>query len=379
MAEGNSQNSENETEWHLSASLRILLGGWRFLAACSIAGMALALAVALILKPWYIAEAIFLPPKPEVSASDPFATLLGANDASDAYLGMITSRTVADDIIDRLNLVTVYKSKLRTDARTELTRNSKFTVNKNSLIVVDVTDHDPKLAAAIANAYLDSLYRLNGVMARSASDHRRAFFEEQLAAQKAALADAEADLKVTQQHTGVVLPANQAQANLTATAQLQALIGATETRLAGLLTSATEQNPQVVEARSQLHQLQAQLASQQSTGTQLPGSLATARQLPEFVQQNLEKEREVKLRETVYDALVAQYEKARLAAADPGPQLKIVDQAVVPERKSGPPRQLMTIGGWFIGLIVGIVWLTVAPGFRRLGTELQEPQPAGKG
>ncbi len=378
MVDEKIQITDGEEDWQIAVYLRAVIGGWKTLALFSIAGLAIAVIAALVIKPWYIAEAVFLPPKPEVSTAEPFAALLGANDASDSYLGMLTSRTVADEVVDRLNLVAVYKAKLKTDARATLAKNSKFTVNKNSLISVAVTDKDPQLAAAIANAYLDSLYRLNGQMVRSASDHRRAFFEEQLETQKAALAAAEADLKATQQKTGVVLPANQAQANIAGNAQLQAEISAVETRLAGLLSGATEQNPQVVEARSQLRQLEAQLANQQSSSAQRTGGLATTRQLPELVLENLEKEREVKLRETVYNALVAQYEKARLAASDPGPQLQVVDHAIVPERKSGPPRTLIVIGGAFLGFIVGILWLLFGSSLRRLATAVPKSQLAGK-
>lgn len=378
MVDEKIQITDGEEDWQIADHLHAVVNGWRFLALCAIAGLSLAIIAALVIKPWYTAEAVFLAPKPEVSSAEPFAALLGANDASDSYLGMLTSRTVADEVVDRLNLVGVYKSKLKTDARVVLARNSKFTVNKNSLISVSVTDSDPLLAAAIANAYLESLYRLNGQMVRSASDHRRAFFEEQLATQKAALAAAEADLKATQQKTGVVLPTNQAQANLTANAQLQAQISAVQTRLAGLLSGATEQNPQVVEARSQLRQLETQLANQQSARMQHAGGLATTRQLPELVLENLEMERGVKLREAVYDALVAQYEKARLAAADPGPQLQIVDHAIVPERKSGPPRTLIVIGGLILGLVFGVAWLLLKSSLSRPAEEWHKSQPTGK-
>ena len=92
----------------------------------------------------------------------------------------------------------------------------------------------------------------------------------------------------------------------------------------------------------------------------------------------MEKEREVKLRESVYNALVGQYEKARLAASDPGPQLQVVDHAVVPERKSGPPRTLIVVGGVFLGLIFGVAWLLFGSIVLRPATALQESQPAGK-
>lgn len=371
---------DEEIEWDVRATLRKILRRKRTLFAGAVIGLLLALALALYIKPWYTAQAVFLPPKATDSASEaPVAAIFGSSNLSDSYLGMLASRTVADDVVDHLGLMQEFHVTKRVDARARLSGVSKFTVSKNSLIQVDITSGKPELAARIANAYLDALYRLNGHMVDSASDHRRDFFEAQLQQQKQALSEAEVDLKNTQVRTGLVLPVGEAQAGLNATAQLEAQIGGAETRLAGLMVSETEQNPEVIEARSQLNQLRAQLARQQSdAGRHGPASgIATNGRIPELTLEYVQKEREVRLQESVYNTLVQQYERARLSSIDPGPQLQVVDRAVEPERKSGPARTRIVLGGPVLGFFIALGYILLADPIRRFTQSLRDPAPAG--
>lgn len=360
---------------------RIERGRWLILFS-TLAGLLLGVGLALITRPWYQAEAIFLPPEtPDLGASSstsPTAALLMKQDPTDIYLGLLGSRSVADDVIDHTGLMNSFHSKLRTDARVSLAGVSKFTVSKNQLISVQVKMADPVLAAAVANAYLDALYRLNGQMVSSSSSHREAFFEEQLAEQKDVLAKAETELKTTQERIGIVSPEGEAQAGILATSQLQAQIGEAQTRLAGLRVGATEQNPQVIEARTQLAELQGLLAQvQASSGGRKPGAgIASTRELPGLSLEYARKLRELKLRESIYNGLTQQYERARLAAIDPGPQLQIVDRAIVAERKSGPSRRLYVVGGFVAGLILSLGYLLLAAPVRRLHKTYRETSAA---
>jgi len=356
--------------------------GKRLILLCSLGGLLLGLALALLTHPWYQAEAVFLPPEtPDLGTlpTSPTSALFMKQDPTDVYLGLLASRSVADDVIDHVGLMKSLHAKLRTDARASLSRLSKFTVSKNQLISVQIKMTDPVLAAAVANAYLDALYRLNGQMVSSSSSHREAFFEEQLAAEKEILAKAETDLKTTEERIGIVSPEGEAQAGLFVTSQLQAQIGEAETRLAGLKAGATEQNPQVIEARSQLGELKGLLARVQasSTARRPGGGIASTRELPGLSLEYLRKQRELKLRESVYSGLTQQYERAKLAATDPGPQLKIVDRAIVAERKSGPPRTLYTAGGLVLGFLASIGYLLLSAPVRRLSQSYRATSAPG--
>jgi uncharacterized protein involved in exopolysaccharide biosynthesis len=368
-----------EVHWNFARPVRRILNGKRILLISTAAGFFLGLILVLVWKPYYTSEAVFLPPKSDVPNSTPSSLMLfGADDKSDTYLGMLASRSVADKLIDELGLVSEFHATDRDIARSILANSSNFSLNKNTMIIVQVKARTGKLSADIANAYLDALYELNGEMVTSASAHRRMFFEQQLQEQKLALSQAEVDLKATQERTGIVLPVGEAEAGLTATAQLQAQINAAETRLAGLRVGATESNPEVVQLRTQINQLRSQLAHQQTdSAARGPGAgLTSQRRLPEFTLEYQQKQHEVKLRETVYDALVQQYEKARLSSIDPGPQLQIVDRAIAPNRKSGPPRKIILLAGIVSGFLFGLLYILTADLIRNFFAALRMPLPA---
>lgn len=381
---------DDEVEWNFTGVVRKIIRGRRILWTCTLGGLVLGILLAIVFPKWYAAEAVFLPPRASESMLPNFSSgatgagmaataLLMQQDPSDVYLGMLASRSVQDDVIDHVGLIAIYHAKTRTIARNTLKGQSKFKVNKNSLISVDVTASDPKLATKIANAYLDALYRLNGSMVASSSAHRRQFYEQQMESQKEALDKAEVALKQTEEKTGIVLPEGVAQASLRAIVDLQAAIGSEEAKLSALRMGATEDNPQVVQARAQLAELRAQLAKQQAdTAKQAHRTgLASSAVLPGLAMEIVRKMRDVKLNETLYDTLTAQYERARIESLDPGPQLQIVDRAIVPEQKAGPPRRLIVMGAIVLGFFAGLAWLLLAkPVELLIRTSLSDSVPA---
>jgi tyrosine-protein kinase Etk/Wzc len=351
-----------EIQIDLMTSLARLIHGYKIVLTCTASGILLSLLLCVILSKTYTARAVFMPPvNPDAVQA---TSLILRQDPSDLYLGMLSSRTVEDSVIDSVHLMDVYKAKLRTDARATLSSQSKFTVEKNALIAVSITTVDPKLSADIGNAYLEALYKLNGQMSASSSAHRREFFESQLAIEKEALSQAESQMQQMEEKTGTVLPEGEAQAGVSATARLQASIEDAEARLSSLLTGSTEQNPQVVELRAQIAALRSELLQQQSS-SQSGGGLPSAKKMPGVMLDYLRKSRELKERETLYESLTQQYERARLSSLDPGPQLEIVDRAVIPERKSGPPRTLIVVAGTLLGILLGILLVLLAHPLRR--------------
>jgi hypothetical protein len=67
--------------------------------------------------------------------------------------------------------------------------------------------------------------------------------------------------------------------------------------------------------------------------------------------------RRAKIRETVYELLTEQYELARMQEAKETPSVKILDPAVVPEKKSSPPRLVIMSLGAFLVFGSAVVWV----------------------
>jgi tyrosine-protein kinase Etk/Wzc len=360
-----------EVEIDLVKVLARAVRGYRTILAFTLGALVLSVAISLSLGKTYTAQAVFLPPvAPDALQA---TSLLLRQSPSDVYLGMLASRSVEDSVIDQTHLMSVYRVRLRSRMRDILAKLSVFSVEKNALVTITVTTKDPKLSADIGNAYLEALYKLNGAMSASSSSHRSEFFEEQLDQERNSLAEAEYNMQQMQEKTGMVLPQEEAQAGLTATARLQASIGEAQARLSSLLTGSTEQNPQVIQQRAQIDALREELRQQQISETSRPGTgLPSTAKLPALMLDYVRKSRELKERETLFETLTVQYEKARLASLDPGPQLEIVDPAIVPDHKSGPPRTLIVLGATFFGFVLGLLTVLLAGPFARLKRRYRE-------
>jgi uncharacterized protein involved in exopolysaccharide biosynthesis len=82
--------------------------------------------------------------------------------------------------------------------------------------------------------------------------------------------------------------------------------------------------------------------------------------LPQAGLEYLRRYRDVKYHESLYEALAKQYEAARLDEAKAAPLIQVVDKAIVPERKSWPPRLWMIIISSALALLGSSLWIMAA-------------------
>jgi len=328
--------------------------------------------VFVVMKPMFTARATFLPPQnapgsglsqiaSQLGSLGAVGALGGLKNSGDIYVGLLESRTIADSIIKQFDLQQVYKIKKLSDTEKELRARSTFISGKDTLITISVEDHDPKRATDIANSYLDALRDQNGRLALTESAQRRYFFEQQLEREKNALADAEVELKKTQEKTGLIAPSGQAQMEIDTAAQLRAQITSLQVELAAVKQGATDENPQVVRLQTQIAGLQQQLQRLQSDpAARQPGSVELSiAKVPELALEYVRKQREVKYHETLFELLAKQYENARLDESRDAQVLQVVDRATIPDRKSGPHRLLLMVAAVFVGTFCGVVWVLI--------------------
>lgn len=385
------ESTSEEQEIDVLEVMTLLLRGKKTILKFTLVSVAVtAFVVYLVMKPTYTAEATFLPPQSAPgSAMSQLASQLGSLGAvgaltgglkspGDVYVGILKSRTIADDLIKRFDLQKVYKKKRISDTEKALKVRSTFSSGtKDTLITISVEDHDPKRAAVLANGYLDALYQQNGRLALTEASQRRLFFEQQLVHEKDALADAEVELKKTEEQTGLISLTGQAQVEIDTIAQVRAQISSKEIELGALKQAATEQNPEVVRLQTQIDGLEQQLqklengSEARQSGNVLP---ATAK-VPALALEYVRKQREVKYREVLFELVAKQYESARLDESREAPVLQVVDRAVVPDRKSGPPGPLILLASCLLGALVGAGWVIVKD---FLGQLQKDPARAAK-
>jgi tyrosine-protein kinase Etk/Wzc len=369
---------EMESSVDFRALFSALRKGKRAIGMVTLGAVLLSLAIAFLLPVQYTATAAFIPPGSNSNLSGASALagqlsqlsglgggLLGsAKSPGDLYVGILKSRSIAEDMVKRFRLQSVYNVRKESRAEKMLASRSSFLVGlKDSIVTVSVTDKSAERARDMANAYLEQLESKNGGLALTESSQRRLFFEQRLAREKNALADAEVNLKQSQERTRLIAPAGQTMVGIQATAELRSQIASRQVLLASLLQAGTEQNPGVLRLRSEIANLEGQVAQMENSKTGGPSGSFSSAQVPGLELEVVRRTRDVKYHETLFDIIARQYEAARLDEAHEAP-LQILDRAIVPDTKSGPPRMYIVAGGLLLGLfgsaIVVLLWPRLA-------------------
>jgi len=204
----------------------------KFVAVATVLGVILSFS----LRNTYTANAKIMPPQQNqsmltsmLSQLGPLSVLagqgLGMRTPSDLYVGMLRSRRVADALIDRFSLMSVYQDKRRSDAQHDLEERTSIVAGKDGIISISVNDRQAfwfsgarsidlsrERAANLANAYVEELEKLTKTLAVSEAGQRRAFFERETKMAMDDLAGSELALKQTQETTGLYVLDSQSRA-----------------------------------------------------------------------------------------------------------------------------------------------------------------------
>lgn len=367
---------EKQEELHLLDLLIALSTRRKFILASTLGVATLTAIVVLLLPSKYTAETLVLPPPQNSSVGSALLGQLGAGSAiasvagssfgiknpGDMYVSLFHTRTVEDSLIRRFGLMNRYHSKRMSDARLAFENHSDVTLGtKDGLIKITVTDRDPKMAADMANAYVDEFRKLSANLAITEASQRRLFFQQQLLEANENLATAEEAMKKTQQTTGVLQVDAQARSLIESAAVLRAQIAAKEVEIQSLRTSATEDNPQMVVAEQQLSALKFELARLAGSDANASSDIIVPKgNIPQAGMEYIRKLREVKYYETVFELIAKQFEVAKLDEAKQGSVVQVADIAVPPDKRSSPKRTISVVVAGLLSFVLACSWCVFA-------------------
>lgn len=360
-------------ETNLLDLLLLLAANKRTLILIPLVVAILTAAASLFMKNVYTATARILPPQQGASASLALLTQLAGQSGAassalgsvgsknvDLYAGLLKGQTIADRLIDRFKLKDRYGKRTVVDTRVYLASRTELTAGRDGIISISVEDTDPQFAADVANAYVEELQRLTEGMAITEAAQRRLFFERELQKARVQLADAEVEMRKTQETTGLIQLDDQGKAIIEAIARLRGEIAAKEVQIVSMKSFATESNPELVRLRQQLGGLRAELAKlEKNSNKDAADVLIPPGRVPEAGLQYVRKLRELKYSETIFELLAKQYEVARLDEAKDMAVIQLVDRAVPPDRKTKPQRSLIVLAMFSIAGIGTLVWILV--------------------
>ena len=335
-----------------------------FLVRFTLLGALLSLVIAFLLPSRFTANLKILPPQQNQSAAalamlsqlGPLAAAFGKGldrNPSDVYIAIMRSRTVADSMVDRFNLVKVYGVKLREDARRKLDENTEIRAEKDGVIAVSVEDRDSQRAADMANAYVDELQKLSQKLAVTEAGKRRLFLESEVKKASDDLANAEQAMRKTQEQTGIIQLDSQSKASMEAIVGLRAMVAAKEVQVQSMKSFATAENADLVRAEQELIALRGQVQRLES-GQGGIGDVPLEK-VPSAGLAYIRALREVKYREALFELLTKQYEVARIDEARDPSVIQVMDAAVPPESPSWPRRSVIVLIGLALTLLLAIM------------------------
>ncbi len=359
---------QQDDEINLLDYLIVLLKRKRLIIGITLGAAIITAIISLIIPPIYRAETTILPPQQSSSSlamamlsemggiSEIAGGALGLKSPSDLYIGILKSRTIADRIIDRFDLMKLYKAEYREDARKKLVDDvfQATSDKKSGIITISVEDKDPERAAQIANAFVEELKNLTKGLAITEAAQRRLFFEEQLKETREALIKSEEAMKGFQEKTGALVVDEQAKAIIESIANLRAQIAAKEVELKVMRTYSTPNNPDLQKAEEALRAMKIELSKLEAKEGQNPDPLIPTGRMPAVGTEYIRKLRDLKFNETLYELLTKQYELARLDEARDAVLIQVIDEAIPPDKRAKPKRTLMVMIAALTGLFFGV-------------------------
>jgi tyrosine-protein kinase Etk/Wzc len=322
------------------------------------------------------------------------AVLNGNPTPSAVYVGILKSRSVADALIEKFNLKERYDERYIEDVYAELADHSIIEASKrDQLIIISVKDRDPRRAADMANAYVDTLNRLNRRLSSTQGKRKRIFLEGRLKDVRADLERAETDLKAFQEKYHLVAVEEQAKVAIEGAAEIKGQIVAAQTELEVYKQFGTEKQIEAVMLKARIEELQKQLEAiaqgeppatgnpDASTPDKSSGFYVPFDDLPRLSMELMRLTRAAKVQEKLFALITAQYEMAQIEEAKDVDTVQVLDPAVVPQKKFGPRRRAIVASSTALALMAAVFlaflleytgyWQTISAGWSEIALRLR--------
>ena len=382
---------EREQEFarqHVLAGQRLVWGNRQFIFRTAGAGLLLSVLIAFLIPKRFQSTARLMPPDQGSSgmgiamlaaASGNIGAqlgsglgsiaedLLGLKSSSDLFIGILQSRTVQDDLISKFDLRHVYSDRRMEDAREDLDKRTNLSVDRKSgILTIQVTDNNPKRAAAMAGEYASELNWVVTQLNTSSAHRERVFLEDRLTQVKQDLESAEKNFsEFAAKNTALDIP-TQGRAMIEAAATLEGQLIAAQTELQGLKQVYADGNVRVRAAQARVDELRQQLEKNLGGKSGDPGTpngqnrqslYPSIRELPALGVGYADLYRNTKIREAVFQTLTQEYELAKVQEAKETPSVKVLDPPEIPEKKSFPPQLLIITLGTMLAIAGSVLWV----------------------
>lgn len=282
---------------------------------------------------------------------------------SQLYIEILKSRTAAEYIVNKYNLIEFYdvdneykaSNRLRDDLITELSKEGIITlsVNVSTGLFPLFTSSDSiyQFSADLSNSYVEALDKINREKISYKAKRAREYIERQLLETKEMLETAEyALMQFRKKYKTISLP-EQLQVAIESSAKIRAEIMKTEIEIGLLEPNLQEDNQLLISLKKKLSELNREYKKFE-TGAE--DYLIAFNDVPKLSMEFAKNIREVKIQNEIYLLLQQQYYKEKIQENRDLPTIEILDEAIKPLKKTSPK----TVYSTFLTFIFSLLFIS---------------------
>ena len=287
---------------------------------------------------------------------------------SQLFIQILKSRTAAEYVIRKNNLIEFYDVESEYEAIRKLQNDLSMNLSKEGVITLSVnvsTGFVPKifsdvdsiknLSASISNSYVEALDSINQEKVSYKAKRAREYIEEQLLQTKTELDSAEIKLMEFQKENKTISLPEQLTSVIESAARLKAEIVNTEIEIALLEPNSRPDNKNLLALKKRQNQLQKEY---EKFDIDSDDYLLAFSNVPELGMELAKLMRTIKIKNEVYILLQQQYYKERIQENRDVPTIDILDEAIPPKRQLSPRLGYTTaVGSIFVLLIVSLFFV----------------------
>lgn len=265
----------------------------------------------------------------------------------DMILGIMNSRSILENVINRYNLIQYYKvrGKKMDIAVKRFRKDIAFDPNEFGLIEVSVVHKNPSTAADIANYLVHLADSMNiELNIKRATNHRR-YIENRYFKNLSDLKTAEEDMSRFQHRYGVFSIPEQVKTAIGVAGKLESELLENQVELYAIEGQFGTHGSSYKNIEAHINALKNKLVQlNQNTKTNRESLLIPFQQMPELQKDFIRRFREVEIQSKLLEFVYPMYEQAKMEEHKSIPAIMIVDPAVPPQLKYSPKRIAIIIG-----------------------------------
>lgn len=344
--------------------LSVILKWKKFLIINMIIVAIISTTISFLISPTYLASTTIMLPKNGdlfsgsqlggLLSSVPFlGAKLGSNSGQsmDQIFGILNSRRVMVNVINKFNLMNYYKIKDNNyDKAIKAFRNDfSADLNENSMIDITVINKNPDTSAIITNYMVGLLDSLNTSFNIQEAKNNRKFIQARYDKSIGDLKIAEDSLKKFQQKYGIYSIPQQIETALKVVGEMEGQLTQKEIEAQTIEQQVGKSSPTYQSYMTAIELLKSRLDELKSANKLSFSSiiLIPFKNVPEMQEEYLNIYREVQSQGKIIEFLLPLYEKAKIDEQKSIPTVIVLDKAYPPELKYQPKKAFIILGIMF--------------------------------